>query len=590
MPAIGKTPAPASGQARLRLENGSRVAVIGGGPAGSFFSFFLLQMARRRGLQLQVDVFEPRDFERRGPGSCNMCGGVISESLVQNLAGEGINLPSTLIQRRIDSYSLHMNVGSVRIPTPLQEKRIASVHRGSGPRTFEPLNSNSFDAFLLGQAVGAGARRIPERVDRVAWNDGRPEVRTKNGLPQTYDLLASAVGINTSSLQLVDLPDTAYAPPESTKAYISEFYLGQSMVKRYIGSSMHVFLLDLPRLAFAALIPKSDYVTVCLLGRDVGKELAQSFLNSSQVKECMPPLWRTPKSFCHCSPRISIRGAARPFGDRVVFIGDCGVTKLYKDGVGAAYRTSKAAALTAAFRGVSAEDFRRHYWPTCRAIHADNRIGKLIFAVTGRIQQSPYAQRAVWRMVSDEQSKSAGQRRMSLALWDVFTGSAPYRSVMLRALHPAFIGGFIRNLVAARRPLDRPKRVKGIHMAKGSTGAMGKRFKEGEVICQQGERGDCMYVIQKGKVEVIQRQGDKEFCLAELSDGDFFGEMALFEQQSRQATIRALTDVWVYTLERDSLLRRLHEDPSLAFKLIQQMSYRIRELESALIREVNTAS
>jgi flavin-dependent dehydrogenase len=99
----------------LRLENGSRIAVIGGGPAGSFFSYFALQAAQRLGLQVQLDIFEPRDFSRRGPGNCNMCGGIISETLVQNLASEGINLPSDIIQRRIDSYFLHMDAGSVLI-------------------------------------------------------------------------------------------------------------------------------------------------------------------------------------------------------------------------------------------------------------------------------------------------------------------------------------------------------------------------------------------------------------------------------------------------------------------------------------------
>ena len=55
-------------------------------------------------------------------------------------------------------------------------------------------------------------------------------------------------------------------------------------------------------------------------------------------------------------------------------IGDCGVTRLNKDGIGAAYRTAKAAARTAIFEGVSAEDFRKHYWPVCQAISGDNRF------------------------------------------------------------------------------------------------------------------------------------------------------------------------------------------------------------------------
>jgi len=126
-------------------------------------------------------------------------------------------------------------------------------------------------------------------------------------------------------------------------------------------------------------------------------------------------------------------------------------------------------------------------------------------------------------------------------------------------------------------------------MSVPGTDSLGKSFEDGEIIYRQGDRGDSMYVIQKGKVEVVQRDGDKEYCLAELSDGDFFGEMALFEGERRRATVRAVGEVWVYTLERDSLFRRIQEDPSLAFKLIQQMSYRIRELETTLVRKTKLA-
>jgi len=582
-------PNPKRDGSGLELESGSRVGVIGGGPAGSFFSYFLLQHAQRRNLDLKLDIFEPRDFNHRGPGNCNMCGGIISESLVQNLAGEGINIPKEIIQRRIDSYHLHMDVGSVLIPTPLREKRIASVHRGSGPRTFQPLNSNSFDGFLLDRAIQQGANVVPERVGAVVWDNGWPEVETKGGRKQRYDLLVGAIGVNSGALKNFEMPGDKYKPPQSAKAYICEMYLGHSMVKRYIGSSMHIFLLDLPRVDFAAIIPKSDYVTICLLGEDIDKSVVQTFLKTREVKACMPPLWRPPKEFCHCSPRINVVGAVQPFADRVVFVGDSGTTKLYKDGIGAAYRTSKAAANTAAYWGIGAEDFRHHYLPVCKKIAADNQIGKFLFGVTRQIQTRRYARRCVWKMVSDEQNLPGKKRRMSVVLWDIFTGSAPYRSVLKRTMHPVFSAGMVWNLVAANRKKSRSTPKRRPRMPIPGTDALGKCFKDGEIIYRQGERGDCMYVVQKGQVEVTHRDEDKEYCLAELTDGEFFGEMALFEGETRRATVRAIGETWVYTLERDSLFRRIDEDPSLAFRLIQQMSYRIRELETKLVRKTRVA-
>ncbi len=53
--------------APLQLEDGARVAVMGGGPAGALFSYFLLDMAERAGLHLKLDIYEPRDFSVAGP-------------------------------------------------------------------------------------------------------------------------------------------------------------------------------------------------------------------------------------------------------------------------------------------------------------------------------------------------------------------------------------------------------------------------------------------------------------------------------------------------------------------------------------------
>ena len=94
---------PASLSRPLHLADGSQIAVIGSGPAGSLFAYFLLEMAGRVGTQLDVDIFESRKFVVPGPAGCNMCGGIISETLVQNLAIEGVNLPSGVIQRGIQS-------------------------------------------------------------------------------------------------------------------------------------------------------------------------------------------------------------------------------------------------------------------------------------------------------------------------------------------------------------------------------------------------------------------------------------------------------------------------------------------------------
>lgn len=112
---------------------------------------------------------------------------------------------------------------------------------------------------------------------------------------------------------------------------------------------------------------------------------------------------------------------------------------------------------------------------------------------------------------------------------------------------------------------------------------MGKAFRDQEYIVQQGEIGDCMYVIQSGTVEVIRRSGDKEFSLAVLGEGEFFGEMALFDREVRSASVRALGEVWVLTLEKKSFLRHVRRDPSMAFRVLEKMAHRIRALDSKIV-------
>ena len=112
-------------------------------------------------------------------------------------------------------------------------------------------------------------------------------------------------------------------------------------------------------------------------------------------------------------------------------------------------------------------------------------------------------------------------------------------------------------------------------------GVLGKEYADGQIICRQGEPGQCMYVIQAGRVEILDEEGG-EVGLRELAAGDIFGEMALFDRQVRSATARAKGLCRVLTLDKRAFLRRVHEDPSFAYRLLQEMSRRIRSLTEEL--------
>jgi len=113
---------------------------------------------------------------------------------------------------------------------------------------------------------------------------------------------------------------------------------------------------------------------------------------------------------------------------------------------------------------------------------------------------------------------------------------------------------------------------------------VGKIYSDGETIVRQGESGNCMFVVQEGKVEVVCAGGGAATRIAILDEGDFFGEMALFDHETRSATVRALGDARVLTVDRRTLLRRIQEDPSLALRIVRGMSARIRKLDSELTK------
>lgn len=117
-----------------------------------------------------------------------------------------------------------------------------------------------------------------------------------------------------------------------------------------------------------------------------------------------------------------------------------------------------------------------------------------------------------------------------------------------------------------------------------STGFLGRVYNDGQVIIHQGEEGDRMYEIQDGQVEVIQEKNGKEFRLAVLGKGDFFGEMAVLDREVRSATVRALGIVRAITIDKRTFLKKITRDPSLAFRIIESMSRRIRELDAEIVR------
>ncbi|MEW6585270.1 MAG: hypothetical protein AB1442_06620 [Nitrospirota bacterium] len=419
----------------LVLEDGSHIAVVGGGPAGSFFSIFALKMAKLVGKYLRVTIYEPKDFTKGGPLGCNRCGGVISELLVQTLAVEGIILTDRLVQRGINTYRLHTAYGSVSIEAPSNEKRIATVYRGGGPKGAVGKEKESFDGYLLDLAKKEGAAHLPVKIDRIEFKDSKPVLYSKGDDVQEADLVVGAIGIKSRTSGLFENMRFGYRKPGTITAAIAEIGLDRDMVSEHFGASVNLFLLPIKGMKFAAIIPKGNYVTVCILGNNVSAGSMDEFLRHPVVLSVLPAGIGAYRVDCRCLPEMNVRPPQTPFADRVVVCGDAGSTRLFKDGLGAAYLMGKAAAKTAVLHGAGAHHFENEYLPAYRSLAWDNRYGQVLFSVTDLFKRYRLLGRGMVRVVAKEQEGPQRAKTLSSILWDMFTGNERYRNIFFRTLN-----------------------------------------------------------------------------------------------------------------------------------------------------------
>ena len=107
-----------------------------------------------------------------------------------------------------------------------------------------------------------------------------------------------------------------------------------------------------------------------------------------------------------------------------------------------------------------------------------------------------------------------------------------------------------------------------------------RRFPKHKTIVEEGAPGDYMYIISEGRVKVTKLSGDGREKILELLDvGDFFGEMSLFDDAPRSASVKAMSDVRIMALARNDFLRLLSSSPYLALSVIQELTRRLRQVD-----------
>ncbi len=114
--------------------------------------------------------------------------------------------------------------------------------------------------------------------------------------------------------------------------------------------------------------------------------------------------------------------------------------------------------------------------------------------------------------------------------------------------------------------------------------AFNREYKAGDVIMEEGQTGNGMYMITEGKVEVLKGDLASPQRVAELGKGEVFGEMALLDELPRSASVRALEDTTCIGIDRFLFISQLQKDPAVAITMIQVLAERLREANENLMK------
>jgi CRP/FNR family transcriptional regulator, cyclic AMP receptor protein len=107
-------------------------------------------------------------------------------------------------------------------------------------------------------------------------------------------------------------------------------------------------------------------------------------------------------------------------------------------------------------------------------------------------------------------------------------------------------------------------------------------------LFRQGDKGDAMYLIESGRVRIsIRDDDDAEVILAELAQGDFFGEMSIIDGRQRSADAKVIDDAQLAILSRDTFLSFVRSNPDVALEMLSALTDRLRRTDELLRSRVS---
>jgi CRP-like cAMP-binding protein len=113
-----------------------------------------------------------------------------------------------------------------------------------------------------------------------------------------------------------------------------------------------------------------------------------------------------------------------------------------------------------------------------------------------------------------------------------------------------------------------------------------RRFQAGEVVFRDGDQSDTCYVVRSGRARAVREHaGGRSITLATFGPEDMFGELAMFDDEPRSATVEATEDMEAIAVLGGDMRRMLREHPDLAVKLLAALGRRLRDTNERLARQ-----
>jgi CRP-like cAMP-binding protein len=113
-----------------------------------------------------------------------------------------------------------------------------------------------------------------------------------------------------------------------------------------------------------------------------------------------------------------------------------------------------------------------------------------------------------------------------------------------------------------------------------------EEFDDGDCIFEEGDTCRDLYIVQTGSVQIVKKSSGSDIEMARFNKGDFFGDMALLQSLPRYASAYAQGKTKLLILKPAGFLLKIRRDPTFAFEMLQQLSYRVKMSNDRLLHVV----